>query len=620
MKEPFDIQYWLNYNVTSCDSQPQTFKTKNLSASTRPDSVSSFSNDTETVVSRIEATHTDITANYTDWVKLGIALSNEHGEGGRGYFHRISKFYHGYSQSDCDKQYNKCLDAKGKRANIGSFFHMAQEAGIDIYCGNNDRSMTAHRPVVSVQASTELAQEIEAIAEPSIEGTQEIETIAETPESVRPSTPLLPTEVYQNLPLILRESCALFHEGIEQDVLLVSAIGVISACLPNVEGIYFNNPLTPHIYLFNTAPAAAGKGIMKWARWFGQNIHDHLIGQSRNAQAAYEVELEMYENLSKAQKLSGQRPTEPSRKMLFIPANSSSSAFIQAMAENNNCGIIFETEADSMAKTSRQDWGDSSDLYRNAFEHETISMYRRKEREYLEIKSPHLAIVMSGTPKQVNHIMPDVENGLFSRFMYYKFEDHGGFKNPFVSPSNLNYMEFFSEKGKYIFDLWQELQKRTLPLTFKLTKEQENRFTDSFDQMLTKDRLLVGTDFDANVKRMGINHFRIAMILTVLRMFEDGERTDILTCSDQDYETAMTIVTTLEKHAIAVYHNLDNNVLKGNKLAFFEKLPLKFDRQGYLKVAAELGINPKTAEYYIGQFQPKLIMHDDHNDYTKITN
>lgn len=244
-------------------------------------------------------------------------------------------------------------------------------------------------------------------------------------------------------------------------------------------------------------------------------------------------------------------------------------------------------------------------------------MYRRKEKEYLEIKDPHLAIVMSGTPKQVNHIMPEVENGLFSRFMYYKFEDHGGFKNPFVSLSNLNYIKFFSEKGKYIFDIYQELQKRTHPLVFKLTREQENRFTQDFDQMLTKGRLLVGNDFDANIKRLGIIHFRLAMMLSVLRMFEDGEELDTLICSDQDFETAMTIVTTTEKHAIAVYQDLDSNKLKGNKLAFYEKLPMKFDRQGYLKVAESLGIQAKSAEHYIAQFKQKLIGHDGHNEYTK---
>ena len=369
---------------------------------------------------------------------------------------------------------------------------------------------------------------------------------------------------------------------------------------------------------------------MEWSKYLGQTIHDRLIEQSGNERSAYELELEKYDNLPRAIKQSAVKPILPKRRMFFIPGNSSNSALTQALAENNNSGIIFENEADTMANTAKQDWGDSSDLFRKAFHHETVSLCRRKDNEYIEIKNPHMAIVMSGTPNQLKRILPDAENGLYSRYMYYAFEDMGGFKNPFESNSQNDYIGFFKQKGSVVSGYYQHLQNRTQSIVFKLTEEQAFRFINYFDAMLHKNRVLVGHDFDASVKRMGIIHFRIAMILTVLRYFEVDltERvtpshplsTNTLVCSDQDFETALTIVTTLEKHAIAIYNNMDNNGLKGNKLAFYEKLPQKFDRQCYLKVAAELGINPKNAEYIIGQFQPKLIKHDEHNNYTKNVN
>ena len=135
--------------------------------------------------------------------------------------------------------------------------------------------------------------------------------------------------------------------------------------------------------------------------------------------------------------------------------------------------------------------------------------------------------------------------------------------------------------------------------------------------MLSRNKLLLGRDFDANIKRLGLITFRIAMILSALRILEEGELTNPMICSDLDLQTAMTIASTLEKHAIAVFQNLPNNELKGVKLKFFEKLPPQFDRQGYLKVAEELHIHPKTAEKYIGQFKSKLL-HHEHNQYTKL--
>ena len=89
-----------------------------------------------------------------------------------------------------------------------------------------------------------------------------------------------------------------------------------------------------------------------------------------------------------------------------------------------------------------------------------------------------------------------------------------------------------------------------------------------------------------------------------------------LICSDLDYETAITIAATLEKHAIAVYQTMPSNGLKGISLTFFEKLPQQFDRQGYLKVAEELGIQTRTADKYIAQF--KRLLNHEFNGYSKI--
>jgi len=232
------------------------------------------------------------------------------------------------------------------------------------------------------------------------------------------------------------------------------------------------------------------------------------------------LSLEKYNNLPRALKQNTEKPKEPNLKLFFIPANSSSSALIQALYENDSRGIIFENESDTMAQTAKNEWGVASDQFRKSFHHEAISLCRRKDKEYLEINRPKLSIVMSGTPKQLLSILPEVENGLFSRYLYYCFEDLGGFNSPFESHAQKDYPQYFKHKGKEIATLYGKLQTLTQPIIFQLTKEQEQRFTSSFNHMLNKDRLLVGRDFDANVKRMGVITFRIAMILSALRINE----------------------------------------------------------------------------------------------------
>jgi hypothetical protein len=132
--------------------------------------------------------------------------------------------------------------------------------------------------------------------------------------------------------------------------------------------------------------------------------------------------------------------------------------------------------------------------------------------------------------------------------------------------------------------------------------------------------MLLGNDFNANSRRLGLITFRIAMVLRTLRILEDGDTSTPLLCNEVDFQTAIQIAFTLEKHAIAVFQNLPNNNLKGVKLKFYNALPENFNRQEYLAVAKQLEIKDKTAEKYVSQFRESKLLNHEHNKYTKQNN
>ena len=563
--------------------------------------------DIERVTASIEMSCTDLTSNYDDWLQIGFAFAQELGEMGRTYFHRISRFYSKYSYTDTDKKYDNCLKNQHQGTTIKTFFYLAKQAGIDI---------CKETPIAQYEKKT-LRDEKVAVSD---EKKQEIDSNEILSEESTFVTPLLPDKIYQHLPKLLTETCALFSEGIEKDIFLLSALTVLSACAPNVYGVYFNRKLSAHMFLFITGPSASGKGTMIWSRYLAEAIHEEMVRISMLSQADYLKAVEDYENLPKTQKVGMPKPEEPPRKMFFIPANSSSSALTQLLSENDFKGIIFETEADTLSNTAKQDWGDSTDIFRKAFHHENTSMARRTNREMIEIKNPHLAICLSGTPKQVHNLMPDVENGLFSRFMYYAFEDTRGFLNPFVSYQPIDYQSFFTQKGSEVFFFYEKLKKLANPIDFKLTDAQGLKFTSYFQTLLDKNKMLLSRDLDANTKRLGVITFRIAMVLSTLRLMELEIGTPYpltMVCSDQDFDTAMTIATTLESHAVAVYQQMPKVTMKGRRLSFYEKLPKFFTKQEYLVVAKELGFCDRTAENYIRFFCTKLLNHE-FNCFTKL--
>jgi hypothetical protein len=428
--------------------------------------------------------------------------------------------------------------------------------------------------------------------------------------------PQLPNSIYQVLPDLLKNPTEMFELPIEKDVLLISMLTVLSGVLPNVSGTYFNKPLSPHLYAFFVAPAGTGKGIIEWSKYLAQPIHDEILQQSLNAKEDYIKELNDYHSMSKSQRLGSYPPNEPAFKTHFLPANSSASAFLKSLQSNNNCGFLFETEADVLSNTLKQEWGAFNYLLRGAFHHETASMNRNQE--YLELKNLRLGVLLSGTPDQVVRLLPSVEDGLFSRFSYYYFEDDVKFRDPFISFRDNNFVDFFNQCGSKVYELYQFMLSQYKPFNFRYTKIQAQKFTETFNDMLQKNNLLIGNNIIASIKRLGVITFRISMILSVLRMHEKKVYDNPINCTETDFEISLALATALESHAIYIFRTIPSNQLSGQRLQLYESLPENFNRQDYLKIAKELDIKDKAAEKYIKiMVDSKLLLHN-HNDYKKI--
>ena len=74
----------------------------------------------------IEQACVDITGDYHQWMRIGFALASAFGESGRGFYHRVSRFYSGYSNVECNRQYDRCLRARGSGVGLGTFIYLAR--------------------------------------------------------------------------------------------------------------------------------------------------------------------------------------------------------------------------------------------------------------------------------------------------------------------------------------------------------------------------------------------------------------------------------------------------------------------------------------------------------------
>ncbi len=576
-------------------------------------SIGSEEDKIEQLVCLIESSCTDIAPDYASWRDMGFALADALGECGRSYFHRLSRFYPGYDEREAERQFTACLNSHGHGITIKTLFHLAKEAGIKLE-RNSDNSYNIKR---EEKRKTISPKSPKSPNSPSgeIEEIEEIEDFSYNNEPL----PTFSQEVCNLLPKLLVEVVNKAKDFEDADLLTLGSLTALSACLPHISGIYAEREVFPNLFLFISAQASAGKGRLSLCRYLVKPIHDNL-------KKLYKLEMEEYNrqlNEYNQDKKSHEQPVEPPIKTLLIPANSSATSVYQVLNDNQGIGLIFETEGDTLANTFNSDYGNFSDGFRKAFHHEMISYTRRKDREFVELAKPRLSALLSGTPRQVLSLIPDAENGLFSRFIFYHMNIRLQWNDVFAG--NTEALDrYFEQLGHQFFELYQTLQSSP-DIRFSLSVDQQERFNLFFDEVQREYSDLFGLDIVASVRRLGLITFRIAMILTSLRIMEGLSITPIIVCGDTDFNTSLVMARVLLKHAARVFGTLqpsDTGFPSGITTAlsqrFFNSLPQQFDRKTYLAIAEQLNIVSKTADRRIANFCEKgLLVHLSHGQYSK---
>jgi hypothetical protein len=438
------------------------------------------------------------------------------------------------------------------------------------------------------------------------------------------TTPIIPQSVYDNLPLILFESCQVFKGSREKDVFLTGALAILSGCLPNVSGLYSGSVVYPSLFSFILAPAASGKGALKFAKALADKYHSNLLAESQEARKIYEEKLAAYKMLKGKGKLEGDQeiPQEPKFKVVYIPANTSNAKIIQHLDWNEGKGIICETEADTLGQTFKNDWGSYSDMLRKSFHHEKISVSRKTDAEFVEVNEPQLSVALSGTPKQVFNIIASAEDGLFSRFIFYVFKTDAVWLDPSPKGNPVNLTDYFNKQSNQVFKLVEFFERDSMIL--QLTEEQWDKFNPIFSSYLVQISTFVSDDAQSVVKRLGIILFRLCMIFTAIRKFETNDHHKEIYCSDIDFETALTLIKTYLQHSIIMFENLPKQGEQGpfksgeNKKLFYDSLPNEFQRKEAIEMAVNFNIKERTADNFLKACLGKYLIKSDTGIYKKI--
>ena len=599
----------------------------------------------------------NIAESYEDYLKLGFALADGLGADGHDIYDTLCAQSKKYRKADCEKKWQECLSKRDGRTTIATFYDMAKQAGIDLSevsrrYPSAEFTSKPHNPqgceangIHQQKGTGSSSQKVnnQNINQKNIPAT---DTLATTPQSGEEtevlgfSFDLTFSQLLDKskLPVTIQRTLEGKNTPVEQDKTILTALDLLAMAEPNIYGIYGGKRVYTPFYLFILGLAGIShKGAVDDVKELLMPIEKHIQAQYYAQLADYKEQHAEWETRKsqrgKGAESAGPEPEEPVYRSLFVSADSSAAAFKSDLYSFGGRGMIFSTEADTLTQALSQEWGQFTDVLRMAFHHESITSTRTKDKQHIVIDEPQLGLLVTCTPKQISSLLSPKqnENGSSSRNLFYVAKEELGWKSPFEEKEPIadRYREI-GQSVKQMYDLLVKREKNRIQIL--LTEEQQQAFNAHFKPLLPEQVGLYGIEFAAFIVRIALVAFRLMMVLTTLRNFEHGHLADTqqqaFVCTDNDYQTAMTIIDCLVAHTGYVYNTLlrpsdeqQLNVqpLKPREQKLYQALGDEFTTKQFEQTAKALGIPIKTAQRYLGDMisRHQMIIRISQGNYVK---
>ena len=433
------------------------------------------------------------------------------------------------------------------------------------------------------------------------------EETREMNREIRLSAPCLPDWIFEHLPEVLKRGLEVAKNKRQRDMLFLSMLTHLSACLPNVRMLYDDMVIYPHLFLAVIASSASGKGIMSLASLLVVPIQQLLEENNKQKVKDHEEALFLWElEKQKARKAVRKpdmslRPEPLTMETLMIPADISRNRLIQLMSVSPRGLLLNVSEMDTLRVAVNTDYGKFDDLMRACFHHEMFgTSFKGDEKDY-KVYEPKLAFCASGTPNQFYNLCPSMENGSYSRYLIYMGDQEIEFRSMAPSGERHNKTSVFRQLGKEVLKLYQYLKAR--PTDVFLTPDQWNWHQSYFDSVLQGVKMEESEGPVSVVLRYGLNTARLAMIFTALRKCEAQWDFYDMKCTDEDFGIAMAVMEVLLKHSLMLSTSMKKDEKQRPVLMkdYFqvrkalERLPTEFHYKDLIDALQEEGFSESKA-------------------------
>ena len=446
----------------------------------------------------------------------------------------------------------------------------------------------------------------------------------------------LPDAMVKHLPQMMSEPLSLYEDVDVRTMLLMAMMPTLGSAMSNVRVRHERRLYSLGMMNICVGPSASGKGAVGDVASLVDTINEIVCRESAQEMADYRKKHKRYDRLSKQLDGAAKRgaaqlvdindigdevdePEKPLRRMHKLPSKTTAANYHKLLyANGEHISYLHIAELAEINAANRTAFGDFKYMMLAAQNEEPLHTARKTDDEDYRIEHTRLALVATGTESSVRDFIPNLEDGLSTRFLYHNLPAKSAVRDEMDEAMAEAFNDVYAHYRGQLTEIWSEQRKfdgktdDELP-RLMLTDEQRALINDYYRQMVSFVALTQpDRDLRAPILRTRLNLYRMLMVIAVLRRYEELGAAEgmfaekLFAPADEDLRWGLAYIFYTVMQTSAMYNRLrrEEKEVRVSRvyisaLAFFSLLPKQFTRTVALEKGEEVGIKERTVGMHL---------------------
>ena len=444
----------------------------------------------------------------------------------------------------------------------------------------------------------------------------------------------LPDAMMQSLPQMMSETLSLYDDADIRTMLLMAMMPTIGSAMSNVRVRHGQRLYSLGMMNICVGPSASGKGSVGDVASLVDGINDIICSESAQAQADHRKRHKRYSRLTSQLTYAAKgdatnlidvndiseevdEPQAPLRRMHKLPSKTTAANYYKLLyANGENISYLHIPELAEMTAANRGAFGDFMYILLAAQNEEPLHTARKTDDEDYHITHTRLALAATGTMSSVREFIPNLEDGLSTRFLYHNLPAKDTVRDEMDEATAEAFCDVYTHHRRQLTEIWSALRQfdgkadEELPRLI-ITDEQRKLIDEYYRQMVSFVALAMpDKDLRAPILRSRLNLYRMLMIIAILRRHEEmgtaeGLFTEkLFTVSEADLHWGLAYIFYTMVQTSTIYDRLRREEKEEepkrayiSALGFLHSLPTKFTTAEAKELGDRLGIKSRAVDY-----------------------